>query len=491
MKKRKTIWKKPYALAILVLLLAGFIVWNIPVEKRKYGLSQSGLATDYTGLLPEKIERAVQSENRDQLQKIVKEANEKGEHISIAGLQHSQGGHTYYKNGTVLDMKGMNRILELNEKERTVKVEAGASWDDVQKAVNPYGLALKVTQSQSIFTVGGSLSVNAHGRDIRNGPMAGTVKEITLLTPSGDIQKLTRGDERLKYVLGGYGLFGVILDATLELTENTVYRIHTEELPTEQYEDYFHRVLRDRKTGLHYARISVAPGSFLKEMYAFDYNISGPADHKTPLKGETAVRLSKLALDMGRSGGLMEDFFWTSQKQFIRGLNGKLITRNNAMRSESEFMEFTSPGRVEVLQEFFVPADSFEEYINALKRILPANDQRDDFKVHNITVRFAAEDSGTSLNYAKENMLGLVVLIQHGLTEQKMAHAQEMIQKWTDLTMDFGGTYYLPYYPYQTKNQFKRAYPEWEMFKNQKSLQDPKEIFVNLFYDHYLQNEGG
>ncbi|WP_231889958.1 MULTISPECIES: FAD-binding oxidoreductase [Bacillaceae] len=488
MKTMISITKKPWFLALLVIIFASMSAWNIPIEKRKYGLSQSGLATDYTGLLPGKIEQVIPSENIEQLQKIIKDSNKHGKHISIAGLQHSQGGHTYYKNGTVLDMKNMNKILEINEQEKTVRVEAGASWGDIQESINPYGLALKVTQSQSIFTVGGSLSVNAHGRDIRNGSMAGTVKEMTLITPAGEVKKLKRGDQLMQEVLGGYGLFGVIADVTLELTDNDVYSMHTKELQTKEYEEYFHKAVENEKVGFHYARVSVAPGSFLNEMYAIDYNVTGEKDNSTPLKGESAVRLSKFALDLGRSGGRLEDFFWESQKQFSRSFNGDTVTRNNAMRSESDFMEFTVPGRVEVLQEFFVPVDSFEEYINELKNTLPSNDKHEDFKVHNITVRFTERDSFTHLRYAKKDMLGLVVLIQHGVNDKQMQHAENMIQKWTEATLKFGGTYYLPYYPYQTKDQFRRAYPEWEAFKEQKKRVDPNEVFVNLFYNHYLKD---
>ena len=111
-------------------------------------------------------------------------------------MQHSQGGHTYYKNGVVLDMRTFNKVLEINEQEKTIRIESGATWEDVQEAITPYRLALKVTQSQSIFSIGGSLSVNAHGRDIRFRPMAGTVKEMTLLTPTGEIEKVTKITQR-------------------------------------------------------------------------------------------------------------------------------------------------------------------------------------------------------------------------------------------------------------------------------------------------------
>ncbi|MBO1511219.1 FAD-binding oxidoreductase [Metabacillus bambusae] len=481
--------KKPWFLGSLVFVFIVVVLLSIPIEKRKYGLSQSNLATDYSGLLPERVERVVKAKNRTELQKIVMEANEKGQQISVAGLQHSQGGHTYYKDGVVLDMRTFNDVLEIDEQEKTIRVEGGATWDDVQEAITPYGLALKVTQSQSIFSIGGSLSVNAHGRDIRFGPMAGTVKEMTLLTPTGEIKKVIRdnSEEWMKYVFGGYGLFGVILDVTLELTENDVYTIHTEELKTEEYESYFNHLLDQKNTAMHYARVSVAPSTFLDEMYVIDYNYTGKQDHNSPLKEEQGVRLSKLALDLGRQGGFLENVFWETQKLYIDSIDGNTITRNNAMRSESTFMEFTKPGRVEVLQEFFIPVHSYEEYITDVKQLLLPNDKNEDFKVHNITVRYAAKDNHTTLNYAKEDMLGLVILIQHGLKENEIANAEAIIQDWTNLTLDHGGTYYLPYYRYQTKEQFMRSYPEWKRFQEEKLRRDPNEVFRNLFYDYYIK----
>ncbi|MCM3243032.1 FAD-binding oxidoreductase [Cytobacillus oceanisediminis] len=485
---KQVIYKKPWFLGIAVCVFVVFVLLSIPIEKRKYGLSKSNLTTDYTGMHPEQIDRIVKAVNQAELQKIVKEANEKGHHISIAGLQHSQGGHTYYKDSVVLDMKTFNKILEIDKQNKTIKVESGASWEDVQEAIQPYGLALKVTQSQSIFTIGGSLSVNAHGRDIRFGPMAGTVREMTILTPTGDIRTVTRNDseEWMKYVLGGYGLFGVILDVTLELTENDIYTIHSEELKTNEYEEYFANLMKSDNTSIHYARVSVAPNSFLDEMYVIDYKSTGKQDYQTPLKKEHGARIGKLALDIGRQGGGLEDFFWENQKFLIKSLDGDKISRNNAMRGNSAFMEFTEPGRVEVLQEFFIPVGQYEEYISDLKRFLPVNDKNDDFKIHNITVRYAAKDDYTSLKYAKEDMFGLVVLIQHGLKEKEINNAAAIIQDWTDLTLKHGGVYYLPYYHYQTIEQFRQSYPEWEKFKEEKSRRDPKGVFQNIFFDYYF-----
>ncbi|HZH60819.1 MAG TPA: D-arabinono-1,4-lactone oxidase, partial [Metabacillus sp.] len=337
--------------------------------------------------------------------------------------------------------------------------------------------------------IGGSLSANAHGRDIRFGHMADTVKEMTLLTPTGDIKTISHDDEDqwMKHVFGGYGLFGIILDVTLELTDNNVYTIHTKEIETDQYEPYLTSLLNDKGIAMHYARISVAPKSFLDEMYVIDYKNTDKIDKTTPLKKETGIKISKFALDVGRQGGWLEDLFWETQKQYIRSLNHDSTTRNNAMRSESTFMEFTQPGRVEVLQEFFVPVNEYEEYISDLKKLLSGNDHDKDFKIHNITVRYVAKDEVTSLHYATKDMLGLVVLIQHGVKEEELEEAKDIIQKWTNLTIRHGGTYYLPYYPYQTLEQFHTAYPSWKNFQEEKRRKDPNGVFQNLFYEHYLK----
>lgn len=471
----------------ILLVLCAVIWWIIPVEQRKYGLTAGNLATDYTRLLPTKIERVEQATSREQLQQLVRQANAEGKKISIAGLQHSQGGHTFFEDAIVLDMRSFNQVLAVDDVQKTVKVEAGATFDTIQQAIAPYGLALKVTQSQSIFTVGGSLSINAHGRDIRNGSMASNVEELTLLTPTGDVEVLKKGDDKLRYVLGGYGLFGVMLDVTLSVTEDELYTMETDHMTARDYEVYFRNVQQDADIVMHYARLSVAPASFLEELYTVNYRRIESDEVLPVLADEQLVKLRKAALDLGRQGGGYEDLFWRIQSEHANLQAGSIVSRNNVMRAESTFMEYTKPEKVEVLQEFFVPVEAFTDYVEALKDYMPANDRGHAVKVHNITVRYTARDELTQLNYATNDMLALVVLIQHGVTDAEIAKATAFIRDWTDVTRAYGGTYYLPYYPYQTPEQFTAAYPNAREFADMKARLDPNTVFVNHFYDNYIK----
>src|SRR5690606_25334099 len=168
-----------------------------------------------------------------ELRKIVQDAKKNGDVLSIAGMQHSQGGQTVYLNGIMIDMKPYNQILEVDPQARTVTVQSGATWADIQEAINPHGLSLKVTQSQNIFTVGGSLSVNAHGLDIRNRGLSDTVSSMRFMNAEGEILQLSPSEnsELFSAVIGGYGLFGIILDVTLQLTDDELYEVETDSMP--------------------------------------------------------------------------------------------------------------------------------------------------------------------------------------------------------------------------------------------------------------------
>ncbi len=84
--------------------------------------------------------------------------------------------------------------------------------------------------------------------------------------------------------------------------------------------------------------------------------------------------------------------------------------------------------------------------------------------------------------------MGFVVLLQHGTSEQSIEEAQTLIRQWTDVTLKHEGTYYLPYYPYQTTDQFKKAYPNAASVYDKKQQQDPDIIFRNYFYDNYVKH---
>lgn len=445
------------------------------------------LITDYSRLHPVKVERVVAGKEQEQLIHLLKEARDKNLTVSIAGQRHSQGGHTYYKDGIVVDMTHFNKIVSFDPAAKVIRVQAGATWKDIQDKVNPYGLSVKTMQSQNIFTVGGSISINAHGRDIRNGSLIKSVESFRLLTSKGEIQQVSRTEnaDLFPLVLGGYGLFGIILDVTLTLTEDEIYRTTSEAMTVDEYSNYFlSQVKSNPDIHMHYARISVAPDHFLTDMYAINYTVDKtvPLIKHNTLKGtEDLVIPTKLLFHLNRSFDWGKNMFWDLQQKFFQVQQGNVISRNNAMRSETEFMEYRGIGKNDLLQEYFIPVDQFADFVHHLKTILP----QENLNLLNITVRYVNQDEEATLSYAREDMFALVCLFNAPLEEQGQSLFKKGIQRIIDEVIRHRGTYYLPYAAYPSLEQFQAAYPWYKEFFVKKDQYDPEHLFMNYFYEQY------
>ncbi|MCF6409926.1 FAD-binding oxidoreductase [Pseudalkalibacillus salsuginis] len=478
--------KKLIVLAICTALYTSFVIFSL--HKPSSVVSDDHM-TDVGKLMPVKVKQVVKETELTSIKEVIEEAKREDLKVSIAGKRHSMGGHTYYHDSVVLDMTGYNKVLDFDKEKKTITVQSGITWDDIQQYINKHGLAIQVMQSQNIFTVGGSISVNAHGRDIRKGSLISTVNSFRLLTADGEIPTVSRKqNEELFYLaLGGYGLFGVILDVELQLMDDELYEMTTEKLDYTEYSDYFReKVLDNQQAKMHLARISTAPDSFLTEMYVTNYELAseeGPLQEHDELRKERMTGISKFALGMARNFDWAKDVFWEIQKQYFLKANGDLISRNNVMRSESKFLEYEAENDNDVLQEYFVPVDKFTDYIDDLRDVLTA----EELNLLNITVRYVNHEEGPVLSYSDEEMFALVLLINQGLSKKEQKKTGEIVRKMIDVTLTHGGRYYLPYMPYPTKEQMKRTYPRSEEFFEKKKQYDPDERFTNFFYEEYKQ----
>src|SRR5690349_705123 len=72
------------------------------------------------------------------------------------------GGQSIALNGITLDMKHFNE-LQLSASRTEVVAGVGAQWAHLISYLNQFGLSPRTMQSYSSFSIGGTLSVNAHG----------------------------------------------------------------------------------------------------------------------------------------------------------------------------------------------------------------------------------------------------------------------------------------------------------------------------------------
>ena len=88
----------------------------------------------------------VRPKSTDEVSRIVKLAYENNISITARGAGTGlAGGAVPLKGGIVLDMSGMNRILEIDIDNIQVVVEPGIIQDDLNNALKPYGFSSLLT----------------------------------------------------------------------------------------------------------------------------------------------------------------------------------------------------------------------------------------------------------------------------------------------------------------------------------------------------------
>jgi FAD/FMN-containing dehydrogenase len=403
--------------------------------------------------------------------------------VSIAGARHTMGGHTIAANGIVIDMTTFTGMSLA--KDGTLRVRGGTRWAEVIPFLDRNGRSLGVMQSNNSFSVGGSLSANAHGWQHDHAPMASTVHALRIMTADGIVHRANRVEnaELFRLALGGYGLFGIILDADLETVPNELYRIRRYETTSGGYEQmYARRVAGNRFVGMAYGRLSISPSSFLRDatLNVFSRDTTGTGK-LPPVTSPGLLGIKRAVLRGSERSEYGKSLRWTLERWLGELPGSTRFTRNQLLNEPAEVFANTSDSTTDVLHEYFVPQGQLEHFVSRIRPILVQS--RADLL--NVTIRNVRPDSDTFLAYAREPVWGLVMLF----TQERTSAGEEQMRKLTrdlvDAVLAVRGTYYLPYRLHATNAQFRLAYPMADSFFALKRKYDPRELFSNTFYQTY------
>ncbi|HYL91789.1 MAG TPA: FAD-binding oxidoreductase [Alphaproteobacteria bacterium] len=463
----------------------------LPIVFRQSG----GFTNDASHLNRTAIYGVVQIKTEDDIRQALQFARERKLKVTCAGQQHSMGGQTFTHGGLVLDLRKFNGIV-LDKANRRVTVQAGVRWWQLQELLDREGLSVRAMQSINIFSIGGSLSVNGHGLDPSPGPVAPTVQAVRVMLSSGEVVRATptENPELFRHVLGGYGLFGVILDAELEVVDNEMYARKTLYMDYRDYPKYYReQVEGNNQVGLVFGRLSMAPQSFLRETAVHVFSKVQFEGQLPPLQPAEHDKLIRFVINFSKTGGLGRWLRWTLEKRADSGqfgcvsrnqaLNQKepcLIVRNEEMYDSMAYLK-NRLRDTDILQEYFVPYDRMPEFVDGLRETV----ERNHANLLNVTIRTVHKDRVTALPYAKQDMFGFVLYFNVKFNDKDNEILRQTTQDLIDVAQRAGGTYYLPYQLFYSREQLLRSYPEIVDFFVMKKKYDPDGLFSNMFYQKY------
>lgn len=404
--------------------------------------------------------------------------------ISIGGAGYSMGQQIAAPASLHIDLRRMDKLLWLDVPARRARVHAGMRWRDLQALIDPHDLSVSIMQSYSNFSIGGSISVNCHGRYIGAGPISHSVRALQLVTADGNCLEASRTQHSDVFAatLGGYGGLGVVTEVELDLADNTMMSRHAEFIALADYPAFFReKVLSNPDAILHNA--DLVPPKFDRPLA-----ISWIRTDRAPTIDD---RLVPRDMDYGRQQNLiwLASELPASGKLRDRYLTQRLIEespvvpRNYEASLDVAALEpRTRRFSTYLLQEYFVPEEAFVAFARGMTAILGDSGAN----VLNISIRHSPPDVDSLLKWAPGAVFSFVLYFK----QRSNTHADAMSKAWTqrliELALSHGGRYYLPYRLHASPAQFMRSYPEATEFVRIKQETDPDGRFRNTMWDKYL-----
>jgi FAD/FMN-containing dehydrogenase len=461
---------------------------------------QATVNDTHSALNATRVSQVIEPRSVDEVIRAVRQARLHGEGLAICGGRHAMGGQQFLADATLLDMRRFARISELDEERGLLRVDAGSTWPDVIRGYlvradgtgSRWGIRQKQTGADRL-TIGGAVAANIHGRCLTAAPFIDDLESLEVVVGNGEVVTCSRSErpELFRHVVGGYGLFGVVVSATLRL----VPRQQVERLVTMLEVDQLIETL-DRRiaSGCSYGDFQFAtdPGdrSFLRTGVLSCYRATErvrevPAAQRRLSQAdwnrllELAHRDKRQAFEqfcefyLATSGQL----YWSDTHQlnlYLESYHAALDQRLGACVSGSE-----------MITEIYVPRARLVAFMDDVRRDFTAN--RVDLVYG--TIRLIERDTTSALPWARDRYACVIFNLHIDHVAHSIAAARSAFTRLIDYAIGYGGSYYLTYHRYARRDQLLACHPGIEEFLATKRRLDPAEVFQSDWYRQLLAAE--
>ena len=444
------------------------------------------------------VGRVVAIDSLARLRQIVRGAAALGQQISIAGGRHAMGGQQFGRGTLLLDMRPFNRVLDLDVERGLVTVEAGIDWPQLVTHLlwaggsqpGQWGIIQKQTGADRL-TVGGALAANIHGRGLRLRPIIGDVESFDLVDAAGNVVTCSRSTNRDLFTLaiGGYGLFGVIARVTLRLAPRRQIERCVTIADIADLQQLFDSRIAD---GFEYGdfQFATAPESagFLRagvfscyRPIDDDRNISPDQRSLTQADWERLLLLAHT--DKTRAFAEYARHYLSTDGQVYWSDTHQLASYLDGYHSAIDKQLGAAVKGSEMISELYVRRQDLTAFMDGV---------REDARQYgtNIiygTIRLIEKDDESVLAWAREPWACIVFNLHVDHSAAGIRTAERDFRRLIDRAASLGGSYYLTYHRWATREQVERCHPRIREFLDRKREYDPRALFTSDWYDHHTQ----
>jgi FAD/FMN-containing dehydrogenase len=448
-----------------------------------------------TGLNPTWVRSISRPGSAAEVRSLVKDCAKHSRAISISGSRHAAGGQQFRTDSVLLDMRAMNRVIGLDDKTGVLHVEAGLEWPELiqgylslQKENAHWGIRQKQSGADRI-SIGGTISANAHGHGLGSPPIISDVEWFEMVTADGSAKQCSRKENAELFALaaGGYGLFGIITAVGLRLVPRRKVRRHVEARTTAELIALIEgRTAVGAPYGYFQYSIDETSADFLRTGILTTYEDVSP---------ETQLGTERTDVDTKLLTALLEIAHRDRGSAYRRYAKLELSRDGNVEWSDSHQLSTYPAGYhqeiekrlgadfvgADLILEVCVPRSELIPLLEEARRILLASGMPLIYG----TIRFIEQDKDSYLAWAKKRY-ACVIFSPHSSGEtQALRKTGEVCRQLIRAANKRGGSFYLTYNRFATRDELASAYPQFQEFLNLKKQYDPRETFQSDWYRYY------
>lgn len=449
----------------------------------------------HSRLTATEVVRVVTPRTVEEVVEIIRGARSEGVKISVSGGRHSMGGQPFGTGTINIDCRGLDEVIGFDQDRGLLHIGAGACWPVVIAAshdVQPgnekrWAIRQKQTGADDL-TLAGAISANAHGRGLQFGPLGEDIEDLTLVNADAEVVRCSRDEnpELFAHVVGGYGLFGIIVSATLRLGPRMKLRRLVDII---DIDDAMNGVYRRIDEGCIY-------GDF---QYAID-----PKDESFLRRGVFACYkpiaeepVSNDAADLTRDSWLaLLHLAHTDKREAFRRYAGHYLDTHGRIYwsdmmqlstyipSYAEFLAEALPRDAPeslMITELYVPPERLLEFTAGARDVLRTTCVEDIYG----TIRAIRADATSALPWARGDRACVIFNLRTPHTAQGIERTRSACRGLIDTASSLGGSFFLTYHSWATIEQVVRCYPEFPSFVAAKLRYDRDELFVSEWWRLY------
>lgn len=451
----------------------------------------------HSGLNATWVAEVVRPSSVAELAAVVRDRAASGRPLAVSGGRHAMGGQQFLAGQTLLDLRGLDRVLSMDHERGRVTAEAGIEWPalmegylELQRGRFPreeprWGIAQKQTGADRL-TLGGALACNAHGRGLMMKPIVADVEAFTLVAPDGRLIECdrARNSELFRAAVGGYGMLGPMAAVTLRLSPRTKVRRVVRII---DIEDALHAAQRRVDAGFLYGDFQFdidprSPEFLTKGVFSCYQPVPGDTPMPSQVRELSDADWTKLlhlahtdkrkAFELYAQHYLSTDgqIYWSDGHQFTGYVDGYHPELDRLLGSPHPSSE--------MIAELYVPPPQLVGFLKAAARTLSGRQAQVIYG----TVRLIQPDDETLLPWARELFTCVIFNLHVEHTPGGREQAAASFRALNDLALERGGSFYLTYGRFATREQLLAAYPRIPAFLALKRRHDPRGVFSSEWH---------